>query len=133
MNVLLTGTPGVGKSTCIMKIVRALCEHGSSSKRVCGFYTCERRIERARVGFDGVCVSTGVQCTLASTTGPGSCVRSPSVGKYKVHIDEFEYFALARLQLQRDVTIIVCDEIGKMELFSQPFTDQVCATLGTCH
>jgi nucleoside-triphosphatase len=126
MNVLLTGAPGVGKSTCIIKIVRALCKLESNpSSKICGFYTSERRIGRARVDFDGVCVSTGAQCVLASTNGPSTGQRSPKVGRYKVHINEFEKFALDRLQLQHDVTIIVCDEIGKMELFSQPFLDQV--------
>lgn len=109
--ILLTGRPGVGKTTVIMKVVRGF--RGNAG----GFYTEEIREGNTREGFriktlDG---RSGI-LSRVSQAGPFR------VGKYGVDVDAFDEIAVPSLEraLERD-ELIVIDEIGKMELFSRRF------------
>ncbi len=119
--LLLTGSPGVGKTTIIAKVVARL------SVRPGGFYTEEIRHSGQRTGFRIV--------TLDGETGILASVQSRSphrVGRYGVEVEEFERVgvaAIARALVQADVVII--DEIGKMEMFSAAFKDAVNAVLAS--
>ena len=119
--LLLTGGPGVGKTTIIRKVVARL------SVRAGGFYTEEVRGRGRRTGFRLVTLD-GATGLLASVN-----IRSPySVGKYKVHLDDLEQVgveSLRRAVEQPDVSVVVVDEIGKMELFSEAFRQVVLAAL----
>ena len=109
--VLLSGRPGVGKTTLIKAIVEAL--PGSSG----GFYTQEVRSQGTRLGFDIVTLS-GVRASLARRGAPGL----PRVGRYGVYVDNVSQFAVPVIHnavAQADCVVI--DEIGKMELFCGPF------------
>jgi len=112
LNLLLTGKPGVGKTTLMERVVEKL-QH---SLRLAGFTTTEvRSPEGERLGFDIVTVE-GKRSELARV-GFRSPVR---VGRYSVNLEAFERLALPELG-RRDVDLIVIDEIGKMECASGRF------------
>jgi nucleoside-triphosphatase len=111
MRLLLTGDPGIGKTT----IVRATLAH-LRQLRCAGFYTEERRHQGRRIAFKIVTLD-GQEGTLAALGR-----KEPKVGRYTVHVEEFERLALP--QIDSDVTpadLYVIDEIGKMELMSPRF------------
>lgn len=119
--LLLTGRPGVGKTT-ILRMVVARCE-----MPVGGFYTEEIREGGRRTGFRLV--------TLDGKSGMLASVNISSryrVGKYGVHLRDLEQVGVKsiwRAVEQPDVAVVVIDEIGKMELFSTAFCQAVLAAL----
>ena len=117
MKILLTGPPGVGKTS----LVKLLSEQLDCA----GFYTEEVRDGRnKRTGFDIVVVGSGQRGTLARLD---STVKGPRVGQYTVTLAEFESLALPSLSLHRceSAKVLVIDEIGKMESFSGRFSSLV--------
>ncbi|XP_066461506.1 cancer-related nucleoside-triphosphatase isoform X2 [Eleutherodactylus coqui] len=126
-HVFLTGPPGIGKTTLIRKVSEVLI---SSGVPVDGFYTEEVRQGHRRVGFDVVTIS-GNRGKLARISGDANNDRCRHrVGQYVVDISSFEQLVLPLMDpfsstkaLNKRVCVI--DEIGKMELFSQPFTSAV--------
>ncbi|XP_020382469.2 cancer-related nucleoside-triphosphatase isoform X2 [Rhincodon typus] len=127
-HVLLTGPPGIGKTTLIHKTIDVL---KSSGVPVDGFYTEEVRKDRRRIGFDVVTVS-GKRGTLSRTSDSGSLNHRCAyrVGQYAVDLPSFECLVLPLLRKVSDRNdtekkVYVIDEIGKMELFSEPFIQSV--------
>jgi len=113
MNLLIQGPPGVGKTTVIKKVAKIL-------KNPAGFYTEEIRKAGTRVGFK-VKSFEGKERVFAHKD-----YKSPyKVGKYKVNIEDFESVAIPALKdgLERREILLV-DEIGKMEMFSQKFREK---------
>ncbi|KAK2657636.1 hypothetical protein Ddye_010688 [Dipteronia dyeriana] len=125
---LVTGPPGVGKSTLIMRVFESL-KVSNPTLKVQGFYTREIRQGSERVGFDVVTLD-GRRGPLASTniSSPGSH-GWPTVGKYKVDVASFESLALPELQVKEDTGLFIIDEVGKMELFSSSFFPAVLKVL----
>lgn len=118
-NVLITGRPGVGKTTAIKNILTVL------DLKPGGFYTEEIREGRERSGFR-IKTFGGKSGILAHTDNRSG----PRVGKYGVDIKSFESTALPELEdAIGNKRLIVVDEIGKMELFSQRFKDLVLQSL----
>jgi len=118
---LLTGRPGVGKTTLIKEVVKRL------GARVGGFFTEEIRWERQRQGFRLVTFD-GQEAILAHVNQGGPY----RVGKYGVNINGLEEVGVSALR--RGVQggeIIVIDEIGKMELFSPAFRQAVEEAIGS--
>ncbi len=112
LNLLITGKPGVGKTTLVERVVERL----RGSRRLAGFTTTEVRWPAGeRLGFDIVTLD-GKQGELARV-GLKSPVR---VGRYGVNLESFERLALPELA-RHDVDFIVIDEIGKMECSSGRF------------
>ena len=109
-NILLTGRPGVGKTTVIRRVVEQL-----EDWKACGFYTQELRQSGRRIGFRVVALD-GREGRLAEV-GLGS---PHSVGRYGVDVESFECVALPALIIPQ-ADLIVIDEIGKMECFSPAF------------
>jgi nucleoside-triphosphatase len=109
--ILLTGRPGVGKTTVIMKVVEEF------RGRAGGFYTEEMRKGNTREGFR-IRTLDGRNGILAHVSHSGPF----RVGRYGVDIDSFEGIVLPSLEsaLKRDELVII-DEIGRMELFSRRF------------
>jgi nucleoside-triphosphatase len=117
--LLVTGAPGVGKTTLIRAVVAAL------PKRSGGFVTEEIREEGQRVGFR-VCGLDGSSTVLAHVRA----VRGPRVGRFHVDVPAFEVVGVAALEAAtREADLIVVDEIGKMELCSERFMDALEAAL----
>jgi len=112
---LLTGSPGSGKASLIKQVVADL------KGKAGGFYTGEIRGQGVRLGFRLVTLD-GQETVLAHVDFPGRY----RVGKYGVDVDGLEKVGVPALEeaiKQRDV--IVIDEIGKMELFSNRFREIV--------
>ena len=113
MALLVTGAPGVGKTTLIRAVLAAL------RKRAGGFVTEELREEGKRVGFR-VCSLDGSTAVLAHVRA----ARGPRVGRYQVDVAAFEAVGVSALEAAtREADLIVVDEIGKMELHSRRFMD----------
>ena len=118
-NLLITGRPGVGKTTLAMKVIEA------SGLTPTGFYTEEIRVARDRKGFK-IKTFGGREGVLAHVEYKSN----PMVGKYGVDVESFETIALPEIEAAlQGCQIIVIDEIGKMELFSQKFKELVIRAL----
>lgn len=116
MKLLLEGRPGSGKTTVARRLLASLI---ADEVDVTGFTTAEIRENGTRVGFtiETVDGQTGV---LAHIDFQG-----PRVGKYGVDVAAFEELAIPALEIGDDETIVVVDELGKMELLSDPFCESV--------
>lgn len=112
MNVLLTGTPGVGKTTLIRKLVEAL---GRPAR---GFVTDEIREGGRRRGFKIVTLD-GREGILAHDTIKGR----NRVSRYGVSTADLEAIGIPAITPASRDEIIVIDEIGKMECASRAFKD----------
>jgi nucleoside-triphosphatase len=116
MRLFLTGSPGVGKTTLIRTLVGRL----ENVVTCAGFYTDEQRQREQRVGFKIVTLS-GQEGTLARLGR-----KAPTVGRYSIHIEEFEALVLPYLDPgTTPADLYVIDEIGKMELHSSRFRNRV--------
>ena len=113
--VLLTGRPGVGKTTVVRDLARRLAAH-----RLAGFYTEEIREHGRRVGFRAVTFS-GDRATIAHV----DFSTAQRVGKYGVDVQAIDQLADTTLRLRPDVELYLIDEIGKMECLSRCFVDAV--------
>jgi nucleoside-triphosphatase len=111
--ILLSGRPGVGKTTVIRRLADLLSNHA-----IAGFYTGEIREAGQRRGF-GATTFSGSSGVLAHV-GLKSRQR---VGRYGVDVAAFEQLVLPELSQPCDLMLI--DEIGKMECFSARFVDAV--------
>jgi nucleoside-triphosphatase len=115
MRLFLTGNPGVGKTTLIRAIVQRL-----EGITCAGFYTEDTRQCGERTGFRIVTLD-GQKGMLATVGG-----KKPTVGKYSIHIEEFEKLALLQLEPGRNpADLYIIDEIGKMELLSRQFRTRI--------
>ncbi len=112
-NLLITGLPGVGKTTLIKKLSEAL-----QSFHPVGFYTEEIREGDARKGFE--LIGLEGKRTLLSHKEIRS---SYKVGQYKVDIKGFEDFLGSVSFFDPSSHIIIIDEIGKMECLSPRFRE----------
>lgn len=122
--ILLTGPPGIGKTTVCKKVASLL------TKRNCkfdGFYTEEvRNQSHNRIGFDVVRIKNPedrLPLARSENTLSESQRTKHRVGNYHVFVKDFERIALPIFNSDADLLLI--DEIGKMELFSLPFEERV--------
>jgi len=114
-NILITGPPGIGKTTLIKKITDTLRKY-----KPAGFYTEEVKDERGkRIGFDIVNISNKQRGVLARISGRGPY----RVGRYRVYLREFEEF-IKGMDIDSS-NLVIIDEIGKMECFSDFFKDMI--------
>jgi nucleoside-triphosphatase len=117
--LLVTGSPGVGKTTLLLKVIEALRAKGY---RVGGMLSRDVRISGSRVGFEVTDLNTDKKGWLASVHQE----RGPKVGKYRVDIDDLnEVGVKAILEACGKLDVAVIDEIGPMELFSEQFREAV--------
>jgi len=120
-NILITGPPGIGKTTLIRKIAKRLMGYSPS-----GFYTEEVRDERGkRIGFDIIDIRNEQRGVLARVSEGGTY----RVGRYRVYLREFEEF-IKGMDIDSS-SIVMIDEIGKMECFSDFFKDMIKGLVGS--
>lgn len=121
-HILITGLPGVGKTTLIRELAKCLANYHPA-----GFYTEEIRDKYGtREGFHLVTLS-GRRLVLSHIHHRGPY----RVSRYGVDVAGFERL-LAELDLRHDQSqLIIIDEIGKMECFSRRFTEDVTALLNS--
>ena len=140
-NLLITGYPGVGKTTCCKHLIDAIRDSHNKYASICsvqGFYSQENRKNYSRIGFDIVNINDGSKHMLARIESelPNHIYNKYKmdkssfrhVGKYVVDLNGFEKFVLPLFKVQGSkdtVSIFVIDEIGKMELFSKQFENLV--------
>ncbi|PUZ43009.1 hypothetical protein GQ55_9G627500 [Panicum hallii var. hallii] len=118
--LLVTGPPGVGKTTLVMRVFETLrASHPNLTIR--GFYTREVRESGERVGFEVVTLDGRSGPLASSKVSSPESVRGPTVGKYKVDVASLESLALPELQIKEETDLFIIDEVGKMELFSSAF------------
>lgn len=120
-NIIITGLPGVGKTTLVKSIL-----HEIRSLNPIGFYTAEIREQGIRKGFSLISVS-GEKSIFASENIPSRF----RVGKYGVDLVNFENFISNIPFRDPSKSLIVIDEIGKMECLSELFTDLVIELLSS--
>ena len=112
---LLTGNPGVGKTTVLIKTANTLKESGY---KVGGMISREVRQGGARVGFEILDLYTSKRGWLAHVNERSR----PQVGKYGVNMQDLDNVgAQAILNAAEHCDLIAIDEIGPMELFSREF------------
>jgi len=105
----------VGKTTVLERVLACLNVDAG------GFFTREMRSGGKRTGFE--IVTTDSERGILASVGARGPYR---VGKYKVNVGELERVALPALEraiLESDLVVI--DEIGTMELFSECFQGAV--------
>jgi nucleoside-triphosphatase len=116
--LLLSGPPGVGKTSVIRRLVELLHDAGVP---VGGFLTHELRERGSRIGFTVEEIG-GPQAVMAHV----SRTAEPRIGRYGVDVPSFERIALPAMEhalVTEGVAII--DELGAMELFSPAFVAQL--------
>ena len=113
--LLLTGSPGVGKTTVVRKVAESLAD-----RRVAGFITGEMRAGGARTGFR-LTTFDGHDHVMANVNLP----KTYRVGKYGVDVDAIDATVGQALTLDGDTDVYIVDEIGKMECLSRRFVTAV--------
>ncbi len=114
--LLLTGVPGVGKTTIVRALAATLSE-----KRIRGFVTDEIRRVGRRVGFE-LSTFTGHKVVLAHV----DLGFRQRVGRYGVDVAQLDEIAEKALALDNATDVYLVDEIGKMS-----FPDEHCDS-GVC-
>jgi nucleoside-triphosphatase len=110
-NIFLTGAPSSGKTTVIKKVIAELPVAAN------GFYTEEERVGEKRIGF--------VMHTLDGQTkylAHQDIVSEYCIRRYGVSIENIEALAVPSIAPIGN-QVIILDEIGKMECFSQKFIE----------
>jgi len=120
--LLLTGRPGVGKTTVIKAVAQSLGD------RAGGFYTEEISGPGGRKGFRLVTLD-GRDAIMAHIDLRSS--ERPRVSRYGVDVTAIERVGVRAIeQAMKHEKIVVIDEIGKMELFSGSFKSVVLQAIG---
>ncbi len=119
INALLQAPPRTGKSTLVDKLCSMLETKGY---KIGGIQTPEIREKKKRVGFWVLDINKGKKELLAHIN-----IKSKfNVSKYGVDLNSFDELAITAINYAiENCQLVVIDEIGKMELFSEKFQDAV--------
>jgi nucleoside-triphosphatase len=113
------GSPGIGKTTVLMKTVEVLKAKGF---RVGGMLSREVRSFGSRVGFEILSLSDDERGWLAHVNQE----LGPHVSKYRVNLADLNRVGVAAILKAVDsCQVIAIDEIGPMEMFSDDFKNAV--------
>ncbi len=116
-NILLTGHPGCGKTTVLMRLRDRLCRAGL---KIGGIICPEIREGGGRVGFRIIDL-LGRRGVLAHVSLQGR--ENPGVGRYGVNLADLD--GISREAFSRQADAFIVDEIGPMELKSRVFAAQI--------
>jgi len=119
-HLLITGRPRVGKTTLVKNTIKEVTSL-KPSVNIRGFITNEIRMNSKRIGFnletfDG---QTGILARVEKYCEFNSDIR---VGNYFVFLNDLEKFTGT---FSDHSDILVIDEIGKMELYSERFIESL--------
>lgn len=122
LNILITGKPGIGKTTVLNRVKEAVEDLSHSV----GGVTClEIRENGRRVGFNIVDVSNDKKGMLAHVKCEG-----PHVGKYGVNLKDLNEIGVPAIEnAVKSSDYIFIDEIAPMELHSKHFCSAVEAAM----
>ncbi|HKJ69970.1 MAG TPA: NTPase [bacterium] len=112
-NILLTGQPGSGKTTLIKQVLE------KADFRVGGVISNEMRRGNQRVGFtlDTLDGKRGILAHVDLDT-------NRKIGKYFVDVNSINTVGVTAIrQAMEQDEVVVIDEIGKMEMMSDPFRE----------
>ena len=121
-NILFTGPPRCGKSTLIERIIQRI------ETPATGFFTREIREKGQRVGFS-INTLDRKQGLLAHKRIKSNYV----VGKYGVNLADIDKIAVPSMIPEIPDALVVIDEIGKMECFSEFFRETLVKVLDSNH
>jgi nucleoside-triphosphatase len=121
----VTGSPGIGKTTILLKTAEALEKKGY---KLDGMLSREAREKGARVGFEIINIETKKQGWLAHVQQ----TNGPQVGKYRVNLADLESIGASAIRNAAvNAEIVIIDEIGPMELHSNAFKEAVTEALSS--
>lgn len=113
--ILLTGKPGIGKTTAVKRIMSKL--EGITIK---GFYTEELRVNEKREGF----IIKGISSNKTEIFAHIEFKDLPKIGKYGVNTGALD--EIVKLEFSEPYpNLFVIDEIGPMECLSKRFSENV--------
>lgn len=119
MNIFITGRPGGGKSTLILELLKSLKD---KNKKVAGIITPEIREGGGdRKGFNIIDLASSKKEVLASV----DIKEKPAISKYGVNVKGIDAIVNEFEKSFDDADVIILDEIGKMELYSEKFKDML--------
>jgi nucleoside-triphosphatase len=118
--LLVTGAPGVGKTTLIQRIHQ---HYKTKGLKVAGITTHEVREGDQRVGFRITDLSSGTEGWLAKVDDSVG----PRIGKYTVVSQDLERIGVRGLReaAEGSADLVLIDEIGPMEMTSPAFRDAI--------
>jgi len=119
-NLFLSGPPSVGKTTVIKKVIAGI------GLKATGFYTEELRKGDRRTGF--------LMKTLNGKEGLLGHEDIKSlfhIRRFGVRIENIEAIAVPAITPRSADEVIIIDEIGKMEFFSQAFCEAALQALNS--
>jgi len=117
--LLLTGVPGIGKTTLVKKVAASLADYNIS-----GFYTEEIRVRNVRQGFTLVTLNS-YRIVMAHVANNSAS----RVSKYGLDLAAIDRAVRMTLVENSKTDLFIIDEIGKMECFSDLFVERVTALL----
>jgi nucleoside-triphosphatase len=117
--LFITGSPGTGKTSALLKTIEVLKARGYS---VGGMVSREVRTCGARIGFEISDLGSGRRGWLAHVNQK----HGPRIGKYRVNLEDLDNIgAEAIATAVENADVVAIDEIGPMELHSERFTEAV--------
>ncbi len=119
--LLLTGNPGIGKTTIIRNVIAQM------GNKAGGFYTEEITGPGGRKGFRLITLDGKEKAQTATIAHVDlRDPKAPRVGRYGVDVAALERVGVPALRrAMQEKKLVIVDEIGTMELYSRAFCDVV--------
>jgi nucleoside-triphosphatase len=108
--LVITGAPGIGKTTAVIHVARTLRDKGIN---VGGIVSRELRTNNMRIGFEFIDLITNDTNVLASITGNG-----PQIGKYFVSLEGCRFAAERLNRAIKRCDVVICEFVSELVSFS---------------
>jgi nucleoside-triphosphatase len=117
MRILLTGRPGLGKTTVCSRVVEIARERGLTC---CGLLTHQSRKEKEAASLIVEDLSTGERRVLAKKRGDMDGGEGVISCSFIFDRDSIEF---GKRALEKDGDLLVIDEVGNLEIRGEGFTN----------